>query len=202
MPALRVAASPRSSPVSGLGVEFFNADDHAAQLNHGSYRGIPQSIRVRVNRLFESFVNDCIMRRASFALETTLRSSITFEQAATARREGFFIEMHYLALNNFAQHAERIKIRADKGGHSAPESVLRGIYDSSLRNLARAIREMDAIAVYDNSGQVVPCRACCCRPRAAMWFTLPRSVRNGWNRLWWNCNSMRREKHHEFSLDL
>jgi len=136
--------------VSCFGVEFFNADDQAAQLNRGSYRGIPQSIRDRVNRQFESFVSDCIARRASFAVETTLRSSITFDQAATARGEGFFIEMHYLALNNFAQHVERIKIRADKGGHSAPESVLRGIYDNSLRHLARAIREMDAIAVYDN----------------------------------------------------
>jgi len=137
-------------PVSCFGVEFFNTDDRAAQLNHGSYRGIPQSIRDRVNRLFESFVDDCIERRASFAVETTLRSSITFDQAATARREGFFVEMHYLALNNFDQHMERVKIRADNGGHSAPESVLRGIYDSSLRHLARAIREMDAIAVYDN----------------------------------------------------
>ncbi len=137
-------------PVSGFGVEFFNADDRAAQLNHGSYRGIPQSIRDRVNRMFESFVNDCIVRRASFALETTLRSSIIFDQASTARREGFFVEMHYLALKSFAQHVERIKIRADRGGHSAPESVLRGIYDSSLRHLARAILEMDAIAVYDN----------------------------------------------------
>jgi hypothetical protein len=50
-----------------FGVEFFNADDVAAQLNQGSYRGIPQSIRDRVNRLFESFVNDCIVRRVSFA---------------------------------------------------------------------------------------------------------------------------------------
>jgi len=140
-------------PVSGFGVEFFNADDCAAQLNRGSYRGIPQSIRGQVNRQFESFVNGCIGRRAGFALETTLRSPITFDQAATARREGFFVEMHYLALANFAQHVERIKIRADRGGHSAPESVLRGIYDASLRNLPRAIREMDAIAVYDNGEQ-------------------------------------------------
>jgi predicted ABC-type ATPase len=102
-------------PVSGFGVESFNADDFAAQLNGGSYRGIPQRIRARVNRLFESFVNDCIARRASFAVETTLRSAITFDQAATARREGFFIEMHYLALNSFAQHVERVKIRADGG---------------------------------------------------------------------------------------
>jgi predicted ABC-type ATPase len=61
--------------------------------------------------------------------------------------------MHYLALTDFAQHVERVKIRADRGGHSAPESVLRVIYDDSLRNLPRAIREMDAIAVYDNGGQ-------------------------------------------------
>ena len=137
-------------PVSGFGVDFFNADDRAAQLNRGSYLGIPQSIRYQVNRQFESFVNDCIARRASFAVETTLRSSITFEQAATARRAGFSIEMHYLALANFAQHVERVRIRADRGGHSAPESVLRDIYDSSLGNLTRAIRDMDIIAVYDN----------------------------------------------------
>jgi hypothetical protein len=54
------------------------------------------------------------------------------------------------ALNTFAQNLELVKIRADGGGHSAPETVLRSIYDSSLRNLARAILEMDAIAVYDN----------------------------------------------------
>ncbi len=76
-------------PVSGFGVEFFNGDDRAAQLNRGSNQGISLSIRDRVNRLFESFVGDCIAQRTSFAVETTLRSSITFYQAATARREGF-----------------------------------------------------------------------------------------------------------------
>ena len=101
--------------------------------------------------MFEFFVGDCIARRASFAIETTLRSSITFDQAATARREGFSTEMHYLALTDFAQHLERVKIRADRGGHSAPETVLRRIYDASLLHLTRAIREMDAITVYDNS---------------------------------------------------
>jgi predicted ABC-type ATPase len=48
-------------------------------------------------------------------------------------------------------HLERVKIRADRGGHSAPESLLRRIYDSSVGNLPRAIREMDYIYVYDNS---------------------------------------------------
>jgi len=43
-----------------------------------------------------------------------------------------------------------VKMRADRGGHSAPEPVLRGIYESSISNLLRAIREMDLIYVYEN----------------------------------------------------
>ena len=42
-------------------------------------------------------------------------------------------------------------MRADRGGHSAPESVLRSAYDASINNLPRAIREMDFVYVYDNS---------------------------------------------------
>jgi len=48
-------------------------------------------------------------------------------------------------------HVERVKMRADACGHSAPESVLRPIYEASIRNVARAIREMDFLYVYDNS---------------------------------------------------
>jgi len=59
--------------------------------------------------------------------------------------------MRYLALETFAMHLERAKMRADRGGHSAPESALQRIYDSSINNLPRAIREMDFIQVYDNS---------------------------------------------------
>jgi predicted ABC-type ATPase len=43
-------------------------------------------------------------------------------------------------------------MRADAGGHGAPESVLRAIYESSIGNLPRAILEIDFVYVYDNSG--------------------------------------------------
>ena len=57
---------------------MINADDRAAELNGGSYVGIPKETRKAVNREFEAFVLDCIARRNSFAIETTLRSAITF----------------------------------------------------------------------------------------------------------------------------
>jgi len=59
--------------------------------------------------------------------------------------------MRYLSLETFAMHLARIKMRADRRGHSAPETVLRRIYDSSIENLPRALREMDFVHVYDNS---------------------------------------------------
>jgi predicted ABC-type ATPase len=156
-PTMFVVAGPPGSgkstafPVSAFGVDFFNADDRAAALNGGSYLNIPSTIREHVNGLFEAFVIDHIERGVSCVFETTLRSAITFEQAALAKRAGFNVEMRYLALETFEMHLERVKMRADKGGHSAPESLLRRIYDSSIRNLPRALREMDFIYVYDNS---------------------------------------------------
>ena len=41
--------------------------------------------------------------------------------------------------------------RALAGGHSAPADQLQKIHEASLRNLPKAIREMDRIQVYDNS---------------------------------------------------
>src|SRR5262245_9377090 len=79
-----------------------------------------------------------------------------FDQASLAKRAGFRAEMRYVALDTFERYLERIKMRADRGGHSAPESLLRAIYESSIGNLPRSIREMDFVFVYDNSrwGQV------------------------------------------------
>jgi predicted ABC-type ATPase len=138
-------------PVSRFGVRFFNADDRAAELNGGSYVGIPKHIRIAVNGEFEAFVLACIERRTSFAIETTLRSRVTFEQAALAKAAGFTTEMRYLALRDFALHVERVKARADAGGHSGSEATLLEIHKSSLANLPRAIAEMDDLWVYDNS---------------------------------------------------
>lgn len=150
-PRMFVVAGPPGSgksaafPVSGFGVDFFNADDRAAALNRGSYLDIPRVIRGQVNQLFETFVMDHIERRVSCAFETTLRSGITFEQAALARQAGFAVEMRYLALETFGMHMERVKMRADRSGHSAPEPVLRSVYDTSINNLPRAIKVSDYV---------------------------------------------------------
>ena len=157
IPRMIVVAGPPGSgkstlyPVSSFGVSYFNADDRAAELNGGSYVSISNEIRKMVNCEFEAFVVGSIDNRSSFAIETTLRSDVTFEQASLAKQAGFVIEMRYLALGDFASHLERVKARADAGGHSASETTLKRIYEASLRNLRRAVLEMDILWVYDNA---------------------------------------------------
>jgi predicted ABC-type ATPase len=91
-PGMFIAAGPPGGGKSSLFVlsrfaeRAFNADDRAAELNGGSYENIPTLVRAVVKREFEEFVRANIRSGTSFALETTLRSTITFEQARTICR--------------------------------------------------------------------------------------------------------------------
>ncbi len=80
-------------PIAKFGVDHFNADDRAAELNRSSYHRISEEIRTRVSLEFQRWVLDHIEARKSFAFETTLRSPITFEQAGLALSAGFWTTM-------------------------------------------------------------------------------------------------------------
>jgi predicted ABC-type ATPase len=77
---MTVVAGPPGSgkssrfPLSSFHVDWFNADDRAAELNLGSYRKIPAEVRATVNLEFEQWIVDHIQSGQSFAIETTLRS--------------------------------------------------------------------------------------------------------------------------------
>ena len=83
-------------PASGFGVDWFNADDRTAELNSGSFRKISNEIRAKVNLEFHHWILDHIASNKSLALETTLRSPITFDQARLAHDHGFWTSMHFL----------------------------------------------------------------------------------------------------------
>lgn len=156
---MRVVGGPSGAgkssvfPLRALDVDSFNVDDRCAELNAGSYQSIPSDVRARANRECEDFIADHIRARASFAVETTLRAEITFQQAGGARESGFAVYLEYVAAGNAEVHIDRVTARARAGGHAASATRLRQIYSASMANLVRALREFDRVDVYDNSGR-------------------------------------------------
>ena len=143
-------AVPRS------GVDWFNGDDRAAQLNSGSYQQIPPEIRVASGRQLQQFIESHIEARVSFAYENALRTDACFEQIRRAKSMGFQVNMDFLAAGPVEEHIRRVINRASLGGHSASERKLRYIYEHSMKNLVTAFEEnrlghIDQLQVFDNS---------------------------------------------------
>src|ERR1039458_1838194 len=109
--------------LSAFGVESFNADDRAAELNSGSFRKISNEIRAQVNVEFERWILDHIAACKSFALETTLRSPVSFEQTRVAHERAFWPSMDYVSAGSVEESIRRIIERSYRGGHSASEQI-------------------------------------------------------------------------------
>jgi predicted ABC-type ATPase len=161
MPIMYVVAGPSGSgktsafPGDSFGCDYFNADHHAAILNGGTYIGIPSSIRKQVGPICEKFIQDRIGAGTSFATETTLRSTIDFDQMKRAHEAGFWVSFTYICVDCIGTSVKRVKQRAFMGGHSASEETVQDIRSKSLLNLQRAFDELgrtiDRFDVFDNS---------------------------------------------------
>ena len=137
-------------PVTSLGADGFNVDLRAAAANHGSSAGIPRAVRRSVQRQCELFIEEHIAGGRSFAVETTLRTSIAISQAANARSAGFDTTMIFVCAGSADECVHRVRLRGLAGGHSAPEAEVRSIYAASLVNLVVAVRTFERVEIYDN----------------------------------------------------
>ena len=61
-------------PVKNAGIDWFNSDDRAAQLNAGSYQNIPAHARAASGQQLQGFIDNHIADRESFAFENALRT--------------------------------------------------------------------------------------------------------------------------------
>lgn len=155
-PLLLCVAGPSGSgkttsfPILALGVEALSVDDRGAALA-GSYWAVPREVRAAVARECEERVAELTERGTSFAVETTLRTPAALEQAAEARRRGFFTLLCWIGLESPAVGFERVLVRAQAGGHGVPERVVSAIWTASLGNLPRALRTFERALLFDGS---------------------------------------------------
>lgn len=144
-------------PVTAFGVDSFNIDDRCAQVL-GSYRAIPRDVRRAVAKECERFVLHHIDRGSSFAVETTLRTTASIDQAEIARARGFATEMRFIATESTDENVARVLQRAQAGGHGASEREIRAIHLASVANLLAALRVFHRVRVYDSTARWKPPR--------------------------------------------
>jgi len=110
---------------------FVNADLIAAGLSPLA----PEAELRAASRLFMQEIRQCIGRRQSFGFETTLSGRGYLRLIEKLRRDGWIVELIYLALPDVLMSAERVAERIAHGGHSVPPDVIERRFPRSLRNL-------------------------------------------------------------------
>lgn len=80
-------------------------------------------------------MDDCLRRRETLALESTLSGKTYFRLFRQALNLGYEIELHYLWLST-PQHAiDRVRLRVKQGGHPVPAADIRRRFKRSQEHL-------------------------------------------------------------------
>ncbi len=112
-------------------LRFLNADEIARGLSPLK----PSASAVQAARLLLTQLEECLRRRETFALESTLSGKTYIRLFRRARQLGYEIELHYLWLSSPAQAIARVRQRVKLGGHDVPVADIHRRFKRSLVHL-------------------------------------------------------------------
>jgi predicted ABC-type ATPase len=131
------------------GLRFVNADDLARELELAPYAAADVAAGLRETLLEQG---------ESFVFETVFSDPVG-EKVGLLKRavgKGFTVVLCFVGLDGPTVSEERVAMRVAQGGHDVPTKKLVARYPRTLRNLARAVRELPHVIVYDNSDLARP----------------------------------------------
>lgn len=112
-------------------LRFLNADEIARGLSPFD----PAAQALKAGRLLLSEIRECIAKRETFGLESTLSGRSYLRSFETAEQAGYRIYLHYLWLPTVALAIARVRERVRKGGHHVPVVDIRRRFQRSRQNL-------------------------------------------------------------------
>ncbi len=110
---------------------FINADLIAAGLAPLA----PERELLAASRIFRRELETRIVAGESFALETTLAGRTYLRMVDRLRRDGWRVDLIYLALPSAEMSKLRVAERVAHGGHAIPEADIERRFPRSLRHL-------------------------------------------------------------------
>ena len=103
--------------IEETGLPFVNADEIAFEF-------FPQhlkNIRIKAGKVFLKKIEELIVSRNSFILESTLSGKYLIRFMKKMKQNAYRIELIYIFIENIEEAVYRIDIRIRKGGHPVPE---------------------------------------------------------------------------------
>ena len=128
---------------------FVNADLIAAGLSPFA----PERAAIQAGRLTLEAIAQHVIKRESFAFETTLSGKAYARQIPQWRQLGYRVELFFLSLTSADMAVQRVAERVRQGGHDIPEATIRRRFDAGMRLFFDVYRPLvDQWVLYDNSG--------------------------------------------------
>jgi predicted ABC-type ATPase len=128
---------------------FVNADLIAAGLEPFQ----PERAAFRAGRLMLEEIAAHVAARENFGFETTLSGRGYAAMIPRWQKQGYWVTLMFLQLDDVEAALERVEQRVRQGGHDIPPSVVRRRFEAGLSNFNRLYKPLvDSWALYDNSG--------------------------------------------------
>lgn len=111
--------------------EFVNSDEIAKRLTPNN----PKESAIRASRLMMARIDELIDKGETFGVETTLATRTLRRVIIKAQKKGYTVTLVYFWLKMPELAVERVKLRAEAGGHDVPEATIRRRYDVGIKHL-------------------------------------------------------------------
>lgn len=80
----------------------------------------PETVAIQASKILLHRIEEYCRRGESFGLETTLSGKSHLKKIADWRRQGYHLILHLLKLASVELAVERVRLRAQHGGHPNP----------------------------------------------------------------------------------
>jgi predicted ABC-type ATPase len=132
-------------------LRFVNADDLARELEVEIEEAAGLANELRKTLLDQ---------RESFVFETVFSDPVgeKVEFLRDAASKGYAVVLCYIGVESVEVSQERVAMRVLQGGHDVPDHKLAARFARTQANLARAIRTLPHVLVFDNSDLTNPFR--------------------------------------------
>jgi predicted ABC-type ATPase len=139
------------SHLKSTGLRFLNADVVARELEVDAYESA---------RVIAALRTELVNQRESFIFETVLSDPVGDKLGFLKHGAelGYAVVLCFVGIADAGTSEQRVAMRVSQGGHDVPPGKLVERFPRTLANLAKAIRDLPCVLVFDNEDLSFPFR--------------------------------------------